>query len=103
MSDTLFPDDVAPATADGFPPLPKNKRVWAKLGKTIDALMDLCDHELSRDGTIHMTSTPAFFERDGHGIALLTCPECRPLVEKAIDQACGSHDDAPWPAKKGTP
>lgn len=104
--ETLFPLDSVPAADDGFPKLP-GRRVMERLWKQVDNLLDLCDHpfDMPTDGTVHMTSTRGFFDLlpDGKpravGLAVLTCPDCRPLIEKVIDEACGGHDDEPWPRK----
>lgn len=100
--------DTAPVLgADGFPKLP-GRSVMGKLWRDVERLVDLCDHpyDLPRDGSIHMTSTRGFHAPgpDGKpravGLSTLTCPDCRPLVEKAVDAATGGHDDEPWPRRR---
>lgn len=93
--DTLFPVEEIPTNEP--PKLTKNKRVWDKLNREVDRLVDLCDHPFDAEG-VWMTATPGFWSPgpDGRpravGLSVQTCPSCRPLVEKAMDAAVGDHE-----------
>ena len=106
MTDTI--DDVPlPGMEDLAPPpdysVVKVKhptgRVWKKLMRDIERILDQCGHD-ERDDKIdeHITATPEFFTEGvnyGSGISVTTCEVCRPMVERLIDNQYGRHYDRP--------